>query len=244
MASHRVLFAIGLSAFIVAPVSVAHATPTTVFSESFENCYQGEGPTLSDVNTALDTPITVDLWWNVVTDCPGWDLSAGAWLARHVSGPEFPDGEFALWLNEYPQGVAAVSLGGLTMDAEYTIEFDAWTDNDPADTSLEFEYVTAGAIPSIVFELPGGSGPTHFSQTFVTDVEDTVLFFYGSTSNDASPIIDNIVVTTTADGSNESLISDNSLAQTGFTSDSLAIAAAAFIMSGIGLAFRRNRARQ
>lgn len=244
MAFHRVLFAIGLSALIVAPVSVVHAVPVPVFFESFEDCSHDDSPTLTDIGTALDDPITVDIWWNVAADCPGWSANSGAWLIQHVSGPAFPDGEYALWLNEYPASAASITVSGLTMDTEYTIEFDAWTDNDPDDTSLEFEYVTAGAIPSVVFELPGGSGPTHFSETFVTDVEETVLFFYGSTSNDASPIIDNIVVTTSADGSNEPLMSDDSLAQTGFTSGALAIAAAAFIMSGIGLAFRRNRARQ
>lgn len=242
MAFHRVLFAIGLAAFVGAPATVAHATPLPVFSESFENCVHDDSPNLQ-VNTALDDPITVDIWWNVAAECPGWDTNDGAWLVQHVAGPAFPDGDYALWLNEYPASVAAVNVGGLTMGTEYTVEFDAWTDNDPADTSLELEYVQAGAIPSVTFELPGRSGPAHFSETFVTDVEETTLFFYGATGIDASPIIDNITVTAMNGGTDETMYKSNSLAQTGFNPFAVTIAGAAFLAGGLALVFRRSRSR-
>lgn len=239
MVLHRVWFAMGLAMLVAAPATVANATSVPVFSESFENCTHDDSPTLTGITTALDDPITVDIWWNVAAVCPDWSTNDGAWLIQHVSGPAFPDGDFALWLNEYPESSASVTVGGLTMDTEYTIEFDAWTDNDPADTSLILEYVTAAAIPSTTFELPGRSGPTHFTETFTTDVEETVLFFYGATGIDASPIIDNISVTATSDGADDSMYKSDSLAQTGFNPVLLALSGTLFLIGGTTLAIRR-----
>lgn len=243
MAFHRVLFAIGVAALVAAPVSVANANPLPVFTESFEDCVHDDAPTLTGIDTALDDPITVDIWWNVAADCPGWYTNDGSWLIQHVSGPSFPDGEYALWLNEYPASVASITVGGLALDTEYTIEFDAWTDNDPADTSVVLGYVTAGAMPNVTFELPGRSGITHFSESFVSDVEQTDLFFYGATGIDASPIIDNISVTATNGGEDETTYETNSLAQTGINPNALAISGTAFLVGGLALAFRRQRSR-
>lgn len=242
MAFHRVFFAIGLAALVAVPATAAHSAPAPVFTESFENCTHADPATL-EVHTALSNPITVDIWWNTAADCPGWDTTSGAWLTHYVSGPPFPDGEYALWLNEYPQGVAAVTVGGLTMGTEYTIAFDAWTDNDPRDTWLQVEYVSAAAMPSTTFQLPGGSGPTHFSETFVTDVEETNLYFYGATGTDASPIIDNITVTATSDNTDETMYK-NSLAQTGFDPIALTVSGVAFFAGGLVFAVRRLRSQR
>lgn len=232
-----------VSVFFAVPAP-ANAATQTVFEESFESCTHDETPGYSGINMALDSPSTVDIWYNESTPCDGWSFTGDAWLIRRTSGTDFPDGDYALWLNELPQGVATYDLSGLTPDTEYTLSFDVATDNDVNAPNL-FVFVTlVAAMPSWTIELESGQTWMHVERTFVTDDTTAELNFAGSTINDASPVIDNISVTyddsavpTPVDSSAEGL------AHTGVDVQ-LAVAGAVALAAGGLFLRRRGRAHR
>ena len=237
----RGLLAVGVAASVIVSGSPAGATTAPLLYESFENCVHDDSPGYTNVDASLDSPMTVDLWYNDPTECDGWSFSGQAWLTQWVSGTPFADGEFAMWLNENPQGQAAIDLSGLEMGTEYTISFDAWTDNDPRPTWLEVSYFGAGSMPTWHYDFEGGDGPTHFEQTFTPDVESTTFFFIANGGSDASPIIDNICIGVDGCGDDDVVYKD-ALAQTGFDVRPVAgVAVFAMAVGAVALSRRRSR---
>lgn len=235
----RTIAVTGVVAAIFVTATPANATIQTVFEESFESCTHDESPGYSGINMALDSPTTVDIWYDESTPCEGWTFTGSAWLTRRTAGTAFPDGDYALWLNELPHGVATYDLSGLTPDTEYTLSFDVATDND-VNAPYIFVFVTlVSAMPSWTIELESGQTWMHVERTFVTDDTTAELNFVGSAINDASPVIDNISVTYDDSAMPSSVDSPTEgLAHTGFDAQ-LAVAGAVALAAG-GLVLRRQ----
>ncbi|MFM6967984.1 MAG: hypothetical protein ACKOWN_03510 [Microbacteriaceae bacterium] len=246
---------VGLRAVALAGLAIAFAvtaTPATavaspVLVESFENCTHDETPGFTDVPIALSNPAAVDLWWDDLTVCGDWEFSGSAWLARHTDGPSFPDGDYALWLNEFPAGSASYHVTGMNAGTTYTISFDAATDNDEHASSIYMFIALVGTMPDWTINLEPEQDWTHYEFTFLADGEDGYLTISGGTATEASPVIDNLCIaadgcTVVDDVAPESTTS--ALGQTGVDSQTLIIAALAATVTGAVVVRMRKQERR
>ncbi len=244
--------------FVVSP---ANATPIPVFTESFEECVEPGGATYSDdlaTATGASNPIHVKVWTepDPAANCPGWDASGQAFYVQWVSGGSFPDGTSAVWLNEggwgHEVGVMSTEITGLTSGHDYTIALDTWTDDKPSKTSLLVRVTNGVEVTHIELKLKGRQGVQHLTHDFSALGDTITLELEGSTDTDASPVIDNIVITDAGltsensssgsggSGGSGGSSAESGLASTGFNAVSALLIVAGLIAAG-GLALLARR---
>ena len=103
-------------------------------------------------------------------------------------------------LNENGPGTASYDLTGLAIGANYTLSFNYWGDNEPGQPYQ----LTASVDGTNIFSSPtmydqssgyyGGIGIVA-SVIFQATQSSEIMTFTGSTLSSASPVIDNILVT-------------------------------------------------
>jgi hypothetical protein len=238
----------------------AHAIGEVVFTESFESCVKpGSSPSFANLNTAINSGniIYVNLWSLNTLNCPSWTPSGQAWLAEYSSGESFPDGTQAVWLNEGSPTAGSVThtISGFSAGNDYKITLGAWTDDQDAPTAL-FVTVTNGAnVINDTVSMSAGQGVQDLEYIFSALGDSVTLTFMGSSSTQASPIIDNIVITNNgvtpdpedpvdpedpeSGGGNEST---NNLAATGFDTIAAGVTAFSLLVSGAAVLAARRRA--
>ncbi len=215
LAASGVLGLLVLSTVGVAP---AQAVETTVFSEDFESCttdqtipfdpidgIDNEPYGMADGNIdrtstakALATPISVQLYIGTLS-CAGWTPRSQAWLTVHDSGagsgPAFPSGTKAVWLNEGgPSGGITRTVTGLSVGETYRVSVKAWTDNADGATALGVD-VTGGSTISMNLVMAAGSGIQPVQTEFCSDSTSITLDAFENGATPASPVIDDFTVT-------------------------------------------------
>jgi len=169
------------------------ANASVVFSENFNNAaFQG-------ALLPLGADHTSDRWASAfyygVNDADGWSFSGTSFSVR--DGADASDG--AVLLNE-PTGKASHLLSGLNVGQIYNVSFLLWGDNRPAQGYVLGADVDGGSAYSVagVDGLPGSNPGTTYSFNFTAASISQTLNFYHIVvpGSEASPIIDNIVVST------------------------------------------------
>lgn len=173
---------------------------TTVLSQDFQNSsFQGGDYLLGSSSTA-----STHTDYYFVNNAFGWTFSNGAayLIDGGVNG--------AILLNEAsPSGgasttsaLASYTLSGLTAGATYTVSFDYWGDNEPGGSWSLDEYVGGSKIGAVAGTdgAPGSTpGGTADSFSFVaSSASESFGFGQSASTAGASPIFDNVVVTTSA----------------------------------------------
>lgn len=171
---------------------------TTVLSQDFDSTSFKGGNYLLNSNSAASTHTD----YYHVNDASGWTFSTGAayLIDGGVNG--------AVLLNEgSPFGgvsttsaLASYTLSGLTVGATYTVSFNYWGDNEPGGAWSLDEYVGGTKVGAIAgTDGVAGSQPagTPGSFSFVaSSASESFGFGQSASTAGASPIFDNVVVTT------------------------------------------------
>ena len=175
------------SAALLAGVATG-ASAVTVYSEDF-NAPAFVGGNLLTNNFSDRFGPTNYVFLN---NANGWTFNLGStFLARTLDGS---DG--ALLLNE-SNGAASRLISGLTIGQQYSLSFLLSGDNVPGG-----DYVLGGSIAGLSFSIGGtdgasGTNPgTLLSYNFTATSTSHLLSFDESSQSAASPIIDNIVIST------------------------------------------------
>lgn len=254
---------LGVAGFFAALLSLVSITPAhaadIVFTESFEECtVPGGVPYDEDLPTAIgaDNPIHVKVWAgsDPTADCPGWTATSQAFFAQWVSGGTFPDGTAAVWLNEGPPGGSmATDITGLTAGHDYTLSLEAWTDDRNAPTSLFVRVTNGSDVAQKELKMRAGQGIQPLSHTFSAYGDTITLELIGAEGTEASPVLDNIVITdaglTPADGSSGGSSGGNSndsasLASTGFNAANGLAIVGLLVVAGAALLVARRATRR
>lgn len=165
------------------------ASAVTVFSEDFNAPAFAGG--LLVANDSSDRFGSTDYFF--INNANGWTFAAGSFLARPAGGT---DG--AVLLNE-STGAASRLITGLSIGQQYSLSFLLSGDNRPGDA-----YVLNGSIAGLSFSVGGvdgasGTNPgTLLSYNFTATGTQHTLSFDEISATLASPIIDNITITSAA----------------------------------------------
>jgi hypothetical protein len=163
-----------------------------IWSQDFQSALSnGNLYTQPGDNFSEKWPVT-DYYIGSVT-LTGWTFGGEAYLAKNDS-----TGDQAILLNESPHGMMSVPISGVvTAGTSYLLTFDHWGDNRPNQAGYNFEvYVNDSLLTTITrnFSMTG-SGETK-SILFTAPTNDVILKFLDSSTGQASPIIDNIKIST------------------------------------------------
>jgi len=206
---------LALSAFGASPSTAAESV---IFSETFESCtsasatpfdpidgLDNEGFGRQDGNIdrtstarGLPVPISVQLYTSALS-CPGWTPRSQAWLtvkdAGADSGPAFPSGTKAVWLNEGPPtGGITRTVPGLVVGNTYRVSVEAWTDNFDAATALGVN-IGGGTTANMNLVMAAGSGIQTVQTEFCSTSTSITVDAFENGSTGASPVIDDFTVT-------------------------------------------------
>ena len=164
------------------------ASAVTVFSEDFNAPAFVGGQLISGDTSDRFGP--TDYFF--INNANGWTFNGSStFLARPVES-----GNGALLLNE-SAGAASRLITGLTIGQQYSLSFLLSGDNRPGQA-----YVLGGSIAGLSFSVGGvdgasGTNPgTLLSYNFTATSTSHLLSFDESSLTQASPIIDNIVIST------------------------------------------------
>ena len=184
-----VILALGLLA-AAGPVGAA-----TVFSEDFNaGGFQGG---LQLPNNTSDRWAGTDYYR--LNNFNGWTFTGDVFFARNRA--DYSDGAVLLNERSGPSTSASRTLTGLTGGQTYTVSFLFNGDNTPVGGGYSvLADVNAGSVSSFsgTVQAPGTNPGTLASFNFVAVSGSNVLRFRQTSSFDASPIIDNITVSTAA----------------------------------------------
>ena len=208
----------GLLALSTLGIAPAQAVETVVYSEDFESCtsaqstpfdpidgLDNEPSGLADGNIdrtstakALATPISVRLFIGLLS-CAGWTPRSQAWLtvkdAGANSGPDFPSGTKAVWLNEGgPSGGITRTIPGLSVGNTYRVSVKAWTDNADGATALGVN-VGGGTTANMNLVMAAGSGIQTVQTEFCSTSTSITVDAFENGATGASPVIDDFTVT-------------------------------------------------
>ncbi len=185
-------FVANLVAAVLLAGAASGAGAATVFSEDF-NAPAFVGGNLL-INNFSDRFGPTNYYF--LNEANGWTFDLGStFLARTLDGN---DG--ALLLNEQ-NGAASRLITGLTVGQQYTLSFLLSGDNIPGS-----DYVLNGSIAGLSFSVGGtdgvsGSNPgTLLSYNFIATGTQHLLSFDEASETAASPIIDNILISTVGEG--------------------------------------------
>ncbi len=186
----QIMIRAAAAAAVLALAAGGAQASTTVFSENFDSFgFNGGGGFVSTSDRFGST------YYAGAAAANGWTFTGDVfWAAAY---PAFDDG--ALLLNERG-GVAeaAHALSGLTVGQTYAVSFLYSGDNIPggawtlyADVGAA-NYATINGVTGAAGSNPGATA----GFTFVAGAASETLRFRQASAYDASPIIDNILVTT------------------------------------------------
>jgi uncharacterized membrane protein YgcG len=206
---------LALSALGVAP---AHAVETVIFSEDFESCTSAQSTPFDPIDgvdnepfpstdgnidrtstaKALATPISVQLFIGTLS-CAGWTPRSQAWLTVKDgganSGPDFPSGTKAVWLNEGgPSGGITRTVTGLSAGNTYRVSVKAWTDNADGATALGVN-IGGGTTANMNLVMAAGSGIQTVQTEFCSTSTSITVDAFENGATPASPVIDDFTVT-------------------------------------------------
>ena len=183
---HKIIFAAVLAVPIYATAN------TTVYSEDFNDVSTFTSASSHSVSTSDNWGVTN---YYILNSSPiaGWTFSGDTFYATNSS-----DADGAVLLNE-TTGTASRTLTGLTAGSVYTLSFNVWGDNRPT-----FQYglnVSVGGSNVLSFSGTDGASGTNpggllKTVNFTATGSSEQLLFSQNSSTQASPIIDNIQVTT------------------------------------------------
>ena len=190
---------LGLLVFSAIGVAPAQAAETIIYSEDFEDCTSAETTPYEPVTStalALATPIKVQLYRGTIT-CDGWTPRGQAWLtvkdSGANSGPAFPSGTKAVWLNEGSGGITR-TVTGLSAGQTYRVSVEAWTDNVDGDTALGVN-IGGGTTATMNLVMVRGSGIQSVQTEFCSESTSITVDAFENGATLASPIIDDFTVT-------------------------------------------------
>jgi len=188
----RVFLALGALSL----VSISHpAIAGIIYSENFNTQSAFEGSSVPAANySEAWTPTD----WYTINNAQGWAFSTGGYYATDGTTTQG-----AVLLNENGSSTspeAVYSLTGLTVGQTYRVSFNYWGDNQSSGNWL----LTGWANGSQVYSEPGHdvgaqtNYPGHDgSYTFVASgMTESIGFGQAGSTNGASPIIDNVSVST------------------------------------------------
>lgn len=170
----------------------AGAGAVTVYSEDFNAAGFVGGSLVA--NDTSDRFGATDYFF--LNNFGGWTFAGSStFLARPTGGT---DG--AVLLNE-SSGAASRLITGLSIGQQYSLSFLLSGDNRPGDA-----YVLNGGIAGLTFSVggvdgaPGTNPGTLLSYNFTATSAQHLLSFDEASATQASPIIDNIVISTVGGG--------------------------------------------
>jgi hypothetical protein len=102
-------------------------------------------------------------------------------------------------LNENnPPTSASTTVSGLTAGAPATLRFDVWGDNEPGQTWVLKVNINGTQVLSLsgVDQAPGTNPGMTETVNFTPSSSSALLYFYQASQSAASPIIDNVTVST------------------------------------------------
>lgn len=173
------------------------ASAGVIFSEDFNSGFSS-GFTLGNTNQSSERWVNTTYYY--IENADGWTFQRGAYLATNIDNP----GDSALLLNEDGAnglGMATHLLSGLVIGQQYTVSMLVSGDNAPGG---EWELL-AGVGGSQLLDVTGYDGRagvdgcctgTTRSFTFNATATSETLSLGQVELSTASPIVDNIVVST------------------------------------------------
>ena len=179
-----------IALLLLASISfVSSAKADVIYSENFNSpAFMG---------SPLPATATSDHWANTnyfyINNADGWTFSNGDYLAVDAGTS---DGALLLNENSGP-GTASTTISGLTIGDTYTVSFLQWGDNEPGQSYAGSVSVDGTTFNYSGTDLNAGLNPGVLqSFTFVANASTATatLYFGQSSTSAASPIIDNIVV--------------------------------------------------
>jgi hypothetical protein len=182
--------AIAAGALAVAMAGTANAA--TIFSETFNSAaFFGASLGLNAVEQFSDRWTNAD--YTVINNVNGWTFGGSAYGVRNTD--DLSDG--AVLLNE-TSGIALHLLSGLTAGQTYNVSFLVSGDNRPGSAYVLKADVNGGSTFTYNgVDLARGTNPgTTVNFSFVAAEGANTLNFYQASATEASPIIDNVTVST------------------------------------------------
>ena len=174
-----IITAIGISTSVPADAS-------TIFSETFDNLTPGGSV------VALPFSQRATGTYSLIDSLPGWSAIT---LNDGIYAFEYGSANYALLVNEGGHSISH-DITGLTIGQAYDLQFEYWGDNVAAAYSFN---VTINSATSY-FNAMGVSAPngdyTTVDIPFVAAGTSTTLTFQETSPTTASPIFDNILITT------------------------------------------------
>jgi len=175
---------IGFSTLVLPSLSQA----ALIFSEDF-NSATGTGTSIDFSEKWSST-----IYYGAGASVSGWTFGSGVFVAQNKDN----EIDKAMLLNETPQHGSMSKSIGVIQGTNYILTFDHWGDNRPGGTGYRFTVSIDGSplgTISRIFSAPG-TGVTE-TISFTASSNSIILSFLDSTpSGQASPIIDNIKVST------------------------------------------------
>ena len=178
-----------ISALLAGAATAASAV--TVYSENFSFDFVGAGLAPNDTSDRFGN---TDYFF--INNVNGWTFNS----SNTFAAVSFAREDVALLLNENAGGGSATRLiSGLTPGAQYTLSFLLSGDNRPGQA-----YVLTGGIAGLSFTVNGvdgapGTNPGSLLSYGFTATNTSHLLSFGQASiTEASPIIDNITITSAA----------------------------------------------
>jgi hypothetical protein len=174
-----------------------YAFASTVYSENFNNQSAFEGTSIGASNMYSEAWSTTKFYQ--INNADDWTFFTGDDYATDGTATQG-----ALLLNETASSTTApdadLALSGLTVGASYTVAFNYWGDNNPSGGYTLTGWVNNAKIYSVSGnDVGGGTNPAGHAGSFTfiaSSTAETIGFGQVSLANGASPIIDNVSVST------------------------------------------------
>jgi hypothetical protein len=173
---------------LLGPVGSSHAA--LIFTENF-NTAVGVGSIYTDAPYSEKWSNTNYYIGGAPTNT-GWTFDGQAYLAQNVNDLT----DRAILLNESPNASMSRSIGGFTAGTTYLLSFDHWGDNRPETTAYRFSVGITGSPTSTISRTYtlDGTGATESIYFTATSNNNIILSFLDRSTGQASPIIDNISI--------------------------------------------------
>jgi hypothetical protein len=177
-----------------AAVSLGGAQASIVYSEDFNNIgFQGSQLDLSGDPVGNKSDKYNPANYYNINSFNGWTFTTGTYLTVGAAGT---DG--AVLLNE--DGGTALNVIGLAANQSYTLKFDYYGDNRPLQPwvlKLDVNGSTVDTINGADLQPGTNPGTTESLPITSTGAGTVTLFFWQASQTQASPIIDNVIISQT-----------------------------------------------
>jgi hypothetical protein len=186
---YRCLTVVALAA--LSTLHVSNAKAGVVYSEDFNSAgFQGASLNLASSESFSDKYNPAG-YYNI-NNFKGWAFTGGSYYTNNAAGT---DG--AVLLNENGDTSATI-VYNLTAGTKYTLSFDYYGDNRPGEAYV-LKYSIDGSPVQIIngVDQSAGSNPgTTTTFSFTAFGPSATLLFTQASTTEASPIIDNVTIST------------------------------------------------